>query len=96
MASTIQSVQNKDTCLAGWCKERVSSLSNLIMQWDQLQPLIENHQTLLQGQLDVIKQNIEVQVDKMAEEASKFTLRWEATLKDLEVNLFSPFLLYLT
>lgn len=89
MTTIIQSVQNKDTCLAGWCKERVSSLSNLIMQWDQLQPLIENHQTQLQGQLDVIKQNIEVQVNKIAEEASKFALRWEATLKDLEVIFLS-------
>lgn len=80
-------MQSKDTCVAGWCKERVSALSNLLIQWEQLQPLIENHQSLLQGQLDVIKENLQVQTKKFKEEAEKFMFLWEATLKELEVRL---------
>lgn len=88
MSELIRSVQTKDTCLAGWCKERVSALSSLLLQWDQLQPLIENHQSVLQGQLDIIKENLTDQVESITEETEKFAIRWEATLKDLEVYFF--------
>uniref|UniRef100_A0A1B0DN78 Dynein heavy chain, cytoplasmic n=1 Tax=Phlebotomus papatasi TaxID=29031 RepID=A0A1B0DN78_PHLPP len=60
MTELIKSVQVKDTCLAGWCKERVTSLANILVGWDQLQPLIDNHHTVLQHQIDIMKdaQNI--------------------------------------
>ncbi|XP_062711545.1 cytoplasmic dynein 2 heavy chain 1 [Aedes albopictus] len=86
MTEMIKSLQGKDGCLAGWCKERVSALSGILTQWNQLQPLIENHQTLLQGRLDIIKENILRQINELNDEAEKFSIRWESTIRDLETN----------
>uniref|UniRef100_A0A182QV28 Cytoplasmic dynein 2 heavy chain 1 n=1 Tax=Anopheles farauti TaxID=69004 RepID=A0A182QV28_9DIPT len=86
MGELMKSLQGKDSCLAGWCKERVSALGGILLQWNQLQPLIDNHQTLLQGRLDIIKENILRQMNELNEEAEKFSIRWESTIKDLETN----------
>ncbi|XP_058827016.1 cytoplasmic dynein 2 heavy chain 1-like [Topomyia yanbarensis] len=86
MTELIKSLQGKDSCLAGWCKERVSALGGILTQWNQLQPLIENHQSLLQGRLDIIKENILRQITELNEEADKFSIRWESTIRDLETN----------
>ncbi|XP_055594856.1 cytoplasmic dynein 2 heavy chain 1 [Uranotaenia lowii] len=86
MTELIKSLQGKDGCLAGWCKERVSALNGIQTQWNQLQPLIENHQTLLQGRLDIIKENILRHINELNDEAEKFSIRWESTIRDLETN----------
>ncbi|KFB35182.1 AGAP010790-PA-like protein [Anopheles sinensis] len=86
MSELMKSLQGKDSCLAGWCKERVSALGGILLQWNQLQPLIDNHQTLLQGRLDIIKENILRQINELNDEAEKFSIRWESTIKDLETN----------
>ncbi|XP_053685293.1 cytoplasmic dynein 2 heavy chain 1 [Sabethes cyaneus] len=86
MTDLMKSLQGKDNCLAGWCKERLSALNGVLLQWNQLQPLIENHQTLLQGRLDIIKENILRQINELNDEAEKFSIRWESTIRDLETN----------
>ncbi|XP_059611101.1 cytoplasmic dynein 2 heavy chain 1 [Phlebotomus argentipes] len=86
MTELIKSVQGKDTCLAGWCKERVTSLANLLVGWDQLQPLIDNHHTVLQRQIDIMKDHLTGQIENLTEEAEKFLIRWEATLAEMEAN----------
>ncbi|XP_058460067.1 cytoplasmic dynein 2 heavy chain 1 [Malaya genurostris] len=86
MTELKKSLQGKNNCLAGWCKERVSALNGILAQWNQLQPLIENHQSLLQGRLDIIKENILRQITELNEEAGKFSIRWESTIRDLETN----------
>lgn len=91
MTDLLQSVQNKNTCLAGWCKENVGSLDSLIIQWEKLLPLVENHHILLQGQLEVIKENLLSNINNLNEDAEKFLIKWEDTLKDLEVNADSDF-----
>lgn len=85
MTEMVKSLQGKDSCLAGWCKERVSALGGILTQWNQLQPLIENHQSLLQGRLDIIKENILRQINELNNESEKFAIRWESTVRDLEV-----------
>jgi dynein heavy chain 2, cytosolic len=87
MSNLITAVQGKDTCLAGWCKERVSSLVSIMSQWEQLQPLIENHQSLLQGRLDIFKDEVLNKVYTLSEEAEKFLIRWQSTLQELESNV---------
>lgn len=86
MRKTLASVERKDTCLAGWCKERVSSLGNLVTQWDQLQPLIENHSIVLQRQIDLMRDHIESRLSSLKEETEKFEIRWETTVTDLRTN----------
>lgn len=84
-------MQSKNTCLAGWCKESVGSLDSLITQWDKLLPLIENHQLLLQGQVEIIKESLLGKIDKLNEDAEKFLIKWEDTLKYLESDGDSDF-----
>ena len=79
-------VKAKDTCLAGWCKERVSSLAAILIQWEKLQPLLENHAVILQRQVDVIKEQAHAQIQNLHNEAEKFLIRWESTLAELEAN----------
>lgn len=86
MTELLKSVQSKNTCLSGWCKETVGSLDSLIVQWEKLLPLIENHHLLLQGQLDVIKENLLGKTNALSSDAEKFLIKWEDTLKDLETN----------
>lgn len=86
MRKTLANVERKDTCLAGWCKERVSSLGNLVSQWDQLQPLIENHSIVLQRQIDIMRDHIESRLASLQEETEKFEIRWETTVVDLRTN----------
>lgn len=86
MTELIKSVQEKDTCLAGWCKERVSSLTAIIMQWEQLQPLVENHHSVLQRQIDIMKDHLTGQMGNLNEEVEKFQIRWESTLAEIEVT----------
>lgn len=83
MRERLAAVERKDTCLAGWCKERVSTLAHLVTQWDQLQPLIENHSLVLQRQVDMMRDHIEAQLGGWREEAEKFEIRWEATVEEL-------------
>lgn len=91
MTELLKSVQSKNTCLAGWCKETVGSLDSLIQQWEKLLPLIENHHILLQGQLEVIKENLLGKIHSLNDDAEKFLIKWEDTLKDLEANADSDF-----
>lgn len=91
MTELLKSVQGKNNCLAGWCKESVGSLDSLITQWEKLLPLIENHHLLLQGQLEVIKENLLGKIHGLNDDAEKFLIKWEDTLKDLEANADSDF-----
>jgi dynein heavy chain 2, cytosolic len=91
MTELLKSVQSKNTCLAGWCKETVGSLDSLIAKWEKLLPLIENHHLLLQGQLEVIKDQLLGKINTLNDDAEKFLIKWEDTLKDLEANADSDF-----
>lgn len=83
MRDLLKAVELKDTCLAGWCKERVSTLAHLVTQWDQLQPLIENHSVVLQNQIDRMREHIVAQMVAWRDQADKFEIRWEATIEEL-------------
>lgn len=83
---TLEAVRAKDSCLGGWCKERVTALSGILLQWEQLQPLLENHAVILQRQVDMIKNQAETQLQNLKNEAEKFLLRWESTISELEAN----------
>lgn len=91
MSELLKSVQEKDTCLAGWCKERVTSLGSILAQWEQLQPLIDNHHSILQRQIDIMKDHISSQVKNLNEEVEKFQIRWESTLSEMEVRFLYKF-----
>ncbi|XP_067623203.1 cytoplasmic dynein 2 heavy chain 1-like [Eurosta solidaginis] len=86
VTQTLDAVKGKDTCLAGWCKERVTALSNILLQWERLQPLIANHAVILQRQVDMIKDQAHSQMQNLQNEAEKFFLRWESTISELESN----------
>ncbi|XP_053958646.1 cytoplasmic dynein 2 heavy chain 1 [Anastrepha ludens] len=86
VSETLDAVKSKDTCLAGWCKERVTALANILLQWERLQPLIENHAVILQRQVDMIKDQAHSQIQNLQNEAEKFFLRWESTISELESN----------
>ncbi|XP_028896482.2 cytoplasmic dynein 2 heavy chain 1 [Zeugodacus cucurbitae] len=86
ISETLDAVKSKDACLAGWCKERVTALANIILQWERLQPLIENHAVILQRQVDMIKDQAHSQLQNLQNEAEKFLLRWESTISELESN----------
>ncbi|KAH8249647.1 hypothetical protein KR032_011100, partial [Drosophila birchii] len=86
VAKTLEAVREKDSCLAGWCKERVTALTAILQQWEQLQPLLENHAVILQRQVDMIKNQAETQLQNLQNEAEKFLLRWESTISELEAN----------
>lgn len=79
-------VERKDTCLAGWCKERVTSLAQLVAQWDQLQPLIENQSVVLQRHIDMMRDHIETQIVGWINDADRFEIRWEAAVTDLRFS----------
>ncbi|XP_060645040.1 cytoplasmic dynein 2 heavy chain 1 [Drosophila nasuta] len=86
IANTLMLVREKDACLAGWCKERVTALAAIMLQWEQLQPLLENHAVILQRQVDMIKTQAHTQLQNLRNEADKFLLRWESTIAELESN----------
>lgn len=86
MSEVLKSVEAKDSCLAGWCRERVSALNSILNQWEQLQPLIENHSVALKIQIDAVKNQVEFQIVNLKDEMEKFQIRWEATIADLENN----------
>lgn len=86
MTEILRSVEAKDSCLAGWCRERVSALNGILNQWDQLQPLIDNHSAALKLQIDVIKNQLEFQMTNLKDEIERFEIRWESTIYELEQN----------
>lgn len=86
MQEILQSVQAKDSCLASWCRERVSALNGIMNQWEQLQPLIDNHSAALKVQIDVLKNQVEFQMADLKDEIEKFEIRWDSTIKELEQN----------
>lgn len=86
VSGILQLVRGKDACLAGWCKERVTALAAIMQQWEQLQPLLENHAVILQRQVDMIKTQAHTQLQNLRNEADKFLLRWESTIAELEAN----------
>ncbi|CAD7084661.1 unnamed protein product [Hermetia illucens] len=86
ITETLNLVKGKNTCLAGWCKERVSALSEILNQWNKLQPLIENHSVVLQRQVEIMRDHITTQLTNIKDEAEKFALRWESTIAELESN----------
>lgn len=86
VTETLNLVKAKDTCLAGWCKERVTTLASMLIQWEKLQPLLENHAVILQRQVDMIKDQAQAQIQNLQNEAEKFIIRWESTIAELEAN----------
>lgn len=94
MTEMLTNIQNKNTCLVGWCKESVGSLESLTVLWAKLLPLVENHHLLLQGHLEVITENLHIKINNLNDEAENFSIKWEDTLKDLEVNKDFDFAIY--
>lgn len=86
MSNLLKSVESKDSCLAGWCRERVTALANIVTQWEQLQPLIDNHSAALRMQAEIVRNQIEFQLANLKDETEKFQIRWESTITDLENN----------
>lgn len=86
MTEQLRLVEGKDTCLSGWCKERVSSLAAIVVQWDQLQPLIVSHSVVLQRQIDTMRDHVQAQMLNLQEVAEKFLIRWETTMTELRDN----------
>lgn len=86
MSETLKLVEAKDSCLAGWCRERVSALNGILNQWDKLQPLIENHSAALKIQVEAVKNQVEFQLVNLRDAMDKFQIRWEATIAELENN----------
>lgn len=86
MGNVLESVQAKDSCLAGWCRERVSALNGILNQWEQLQPLIDNHSASLKVQIDVLKSQVEGQMSNLKDEIERFEIRWDSTIAELEHN----------
>lgn len=86
MKEVLHSVQAKDSCLAGWCRERVSALNGILNQWEQLQPLIDNHSASLKVQIDVLKNQVDFQMANLKDEIEKFEIRWDSTISELEHN----------
>lgn len=86
MTDLLHGVEAKDSCLAGWCRERVSALNGIINQWEQLHPLIDNHSAALKIQIDVVKNQIDFQMTNLKDEIEKFQIRWDSTISDLENN----------
>lgn len=86
MTETLNAVQAKDSCLAGWCRERVTALNGILNQWEQLQPQIDNHSAALKVQIDAIKNQLEFQMANLKDEIEKFEIRWESTINELERN----------
>lgn len=86
VTETLNLVKAKDTCLAGWCKERVTALSSILIQWEKLQPLLENHAEILQRQVEMMKDQAQTQIQNLHSEAEKFVIRWESTINELEAN----------
>lgn len=64
----------------------MSALSEILNQWDKLQPLIENHSVVLQRQVEIMRDHITTQLTNIKDEAEKFALRWESTIAELESN----------
>lgn len=83
---TLEMTKSKEACLAGWTKERVPSLQNLLKQWERLQPLLGNHASVLQKQMDFLREQTNTKMHKFTEETEKFLLGWQSTLADLELN----------
>lgn len=86
MSALLKTVESKDSCLAGWCRERVTALANIVTQWEQLQPLIDNHSAALRMQAEIVRNQIEFQLTNLKDETEKFQIRWESTINDLENN----------
>lgn len=86
MSDILKSVQAKDSCLAGWCRERVSALNSILNQWEKMQPLIDNHSAALKIQIDAVKGQVEYQIVNLKDEMEKFQIRWEAAIAELENN----------
>lgn len=94
MTQLFENVIAKNTCLAGWCKESVGSLESLTNQWEKLLPMIENHHILLQGQLEIVKENLQLGISNLNDEAEVFLIKWEDTIKDLESNVDTNFAMF--
>lgn len=94
MTQLFENVISKNTCLAGWCKESVGSLESLTNQWEKLLPMIENHHILLQGQLEIVKENLQLGISNLNDEAEVFLIKWEDTIKDLESNVDTNFAMF--
>lgn len=86
MEDILDSVKAKDSCLAGWCRERVSALNGIINQWEQLQPLIDNHSAALKVQIDVLRNQVDFQLANLKDEVEKFEIRWDSTITELAQN----------
>uniref|UniRef100_A0A1A9WMF6 Dynein heavy chain, cytoplasmic n=1 Tax=Glossina brevipalpis TaxID=37001 RepID=A0A1A9WMF6_9MUSC len=86
IAEILEVVKGKDACLAGWCKERVTSLVNILVEWEKLQPMLNNHSVILQRQVEMIKEQAQIQMENLRNEAEKFDLRWESTMTELAAD----------
>uniref|UniRef100_A0A1B0AQ10 Dynein heavy chain, cytoplasmic n=1 Tax=Glossina palpalis gambiensis TaxID=67801 RepID=A0A1B0AQ10_9MUSC len=86
ISEILELVKAKDKCLAGWCKERVTSLVNILVEWEKLQPMLSNHSAILQRQVEMIKDQAQTQMENLRNEAEKFELRWEYTVAELAAN----------
>lgn len=87
MEALLTQLKAKDTCLAGWCKERVATLAAVEGRWEQLQPLIQNYSEVLQQHVVMMKEQVVTHLRNLSEEAEKFLIRWQATMREIETSV---------
>lgn len=83
MHSKLETINEKDYCLAGWCKERINSIQILEIQWSKLNELIQSQNVMIQRQLEIMYNNIDIQIKYLCGKLDKFKLDWESVVKKI-------------
>ncbi|XP_047109239.1 cytoplasmic dynein 2 heavy chain 1 [Schistocerca piceifrons] len=77
MIELYEESKKKNKVLAVWTKERIEEMNQTASEWANFQFILDNHQFLIEKQVENVKQSLETRTSEILEEMEKFRLRWE-------------------
>ncbi|KAG1684369.1 Cytoplasmic dynein 2 heavy chain 1 [Nymphon striatum] len=69
--------ENKNDLLGKWAKKSIQQVSGLRGRWDHFETLLNEHETLISQQVEVLKKKVRGEVDRFNKDLERFSAHWQ-------------------
>ncbi|CAM1329611.1 Uncharacterised protein at_DN1743, partial [Pycnogonum litorale] len=71
-----QDIESKNELLGKWARKSIQQVSGLKSRWDNFEILMNEHETLISQQVEVLKKKVRGEVNRFNQEVDRFAAHW--------------------
>uniref|UniRef100_A0AC35UGK5 Cytoplasmic dynein 2 heavy chain 1 n=1 Tax=Rhabditophanes sp. KR3021 TaxID=114890 RepID=A0AC35UGK5_9BILA len=77
MKEKIHKMEEKNSLLRSVAGGGLDQLTNVVMQWEKLMTMLDNHQEMIKDQIEHMKSNVTISYQKLQDDGDKLFARWK-------------------